>query len=255
MTIHRRGVLAAGLGLAASPALAASDLSLEQVIERHTRARGGAAALDQVKSCAVALEITEGGSTVRARYRASLTPRMRIDVFAGDKRVWSEGLDAAGAWTWPGDKPAAGSSSADGAKALMHGIHFNLLGLHAFPAHGHKLTLAGRETVAGVNYYVIQVDMADGFQTFRYIDPVSWQVGRERDVRAIHPDLDAKKKLLEQVMEDYRPVEGVMVSFRSNQVDVAAGKVLQTTLLTSQRFNPPGADEAVDRSAAPPAAA
>ena len=254
MMIDRRALLALAAASAASPTLAASDLTLDQVIERHTRARGGAAALDRIKACAVELEITEQGSTVVGRYRASLTPRMRIDVFADGKRVWSEGLDGVGAWTWPGDKPAAGGSSDDGAKALMHGVHFNLVGLHAFPTHGHRLTLAGREVVEGVNYHVIQIDMADGFQTFRYVDPVSWQIGRERDVRAIHPDMDAKKKLLEQVMEDYRPVDGVMVSFASRQVDVAAARVLQRTLLTHQVFNPADVDLTIERGAVPPRA-
>ena len=176
---------------------------------------------------------------MKAAYRATLDRRMRIDVALAGKRVWSEGVDAAGPWAWPGGAPQPAQASADANRALQHGIDFNLAGLHRFPALGHRLTLAGRETLGGADLYVVQIDMADGFQTFRYIDPATWMIVRSRDVRAIHPDLDATKKALENVYEDFRPVQGVLVSFASRQVDVASGKVLQETRLSGEVHNPP----------------
>jgi hypothetical protein len=189
---------------------------------------------------------------VRASYRA--TPDlMRIDIFAGGQRVYSEGLDAHSSWAWEGGKPAAADASPEGAKAIRHGIEFNLFGLHRFRARGHRLELAGREAVDGVDYHVIRVVMADGFETFRYIDPSSWMIGRSRDVRAIHPDTDQTKKLLENVYEDFRPVDGVMTSFRSHQADVATGAVLQRTQLIGQRNNPPVGELHLERDWVPPA--
>lgn len=250
--ISRRAVAgAAGLALPGFSAFARrrdGDLSLEQVVRRHTIARGGARALDAIRSVRTDLLITEQGATVTAAYRATLDHLMRIDVALGGKRVWSEGIDAAGVWAWPGDKPAPATSSEEGARALRHGVDFNLAGLHRFPALGHRLTLAGREILGGADLYVVQIDMADGFQTFRYIDPASWMAVRSRDVRAIHPDLDATKKVLENVYEDFRPVGGVMVAFASRQVDVATGKVLQETRLAGQVHNPPPESLRLDRA-------
>ena len=247
-----RRAMAGAAGLAV-PGLAFArgkdgELSLDQVVRRHTIARGGARALDAVRSVRTDLLITEQGATVTAAYRATLDRRMRIDVTLGGKRVWSEGIDGAGVWAWPGDKPAPAPSSADGERALRHGIDFNLVGLHRFPALGHRLTLAGRETLGGADLYVVQIDMADGFQTFRYIDPASWMIVRSRDIRAIHPDLDATRKPLENVYEDFRPVGGVLVSFASRQVDVASGKVLQETRLAGESHNPPAAGLNLDRA-------
>lgn len=237
MLVTRRLALTGAACLIASPALAA-DPGLAEVIARHTKACGGARAMDAIHSVSVDLDITEQGSTVRANYRA--TPEaMRIDIFAGGKRVYSEGLDARGSWDWDGGAPAAKDASPEGAKAIRHGMEFNLFGLHRFAERGHRLELAGREVVAGTDYHVIRVVMNDGFETFRYIDPKSWMVGRSRDVRAIHPDMDPTKKLLENVYEDFRPVDGVMTSFRSHQADVTTGAVLQTTQLLAQRCNPP----------------
>lgn len=242
MPPSRRAVLA-GAAVLALPAVARAkaELTLEQVIDRHTRARGGAAALDRIRNIVVDLDISEQGATVRASYRA--TPdSMRIDVLADGKRVFSEGLDAKGSWEWEGGKPAAADASADGAKALRHGMEFNLFGLHRLAGRGHRLELAGRESVGGVNHYVVRIVMNDGFETFRYIDPQSWMIVRSRDVRALHPDMDPAKKLLENVYEDFRPACGVMTSFRSHQADVTTGQVLQRTRLIAQRCNAPAAE-------------
>ena len=90
---------------------------------------------------------------------------MRIDVLAGGKRVWSEGLDAAGGWAWPGGDPAAEPESAGGVKPpLKHGVEFNLYGLHRYAERGHHLTLDGRETLDGTDYHVCRIDLADGFR-------------------------------------------------------------------------------------------
>ncbi len=240
--ITRRLFAASALATIPGLALAApttSDLSLDQVIARHTTARGGARALDAVHAMRADLVISEQGASLKAAWRATLDHLMRIDVALGDKRVWSEGVDKAGPWAWPGGKPEPAPSGGDAERALRHGMDFNLVGLHAFPALGHRLTLAGRETLDGVALYVVQIDMADGFRTFRYIDPRSWMITRSRDIRALHPDADPTQKLLENVYEDFRPVSGVQVSFASRQVDVATGKVLQQTRLTAQAHNPP----------------
>ena len=237
-----RRAVTAGL-LAAVPLQAAHAAPrLDEIVRRHTAARGGAAALERIRNVATDLDIDEQGATVQGRYRASLDGYMRIDVFVGAQRVFSEGIDKDGPWAWPGDKPAPTPEGGAAEKALRHGIDFNLVGLHRYAARGHRLTLAGEDTLDGVTYPVIQIDMADGFQTFRYIDPKTWLVARGRDVRALHPTADPSQKLLENVYADYRPVDGVQISFASHQADVATGKILQRTRLTRQRHNLPEAE-------------
>ena len=247
MSLNRRAVLAFGAAACASPALA-SGPGLAAVLDRHTLARGGAKAIEAMRSVRVDLEIEEQGVTLKALYRATKERRMRIDVFLDGRRVFSEGLDAAGAWSWPGDADAPTTASDAGRMGLEHGVDFNLYGLHDFPALGHRLELDASETIDGVTYPVVKITMRDGFTTYRYIDPKSWMIARSRDVRALHPDGDPTKKLIENVFEDYRPVAGVMTSFRSHQADVAAGKVMQRTRLIGQDVNLPDAKLDLERT-------
>src|SRR4051812_10256553 len=101
------GLVTFGMVGLAVPAIGRSRrLSLEEVIDRHVRAQGGRAALDAVRAKAVDLTIAEGGSTIRGRYRCNAAPAFRIDVYASDKHVFCEGLDARGPWLWPSGSAA-----------------------------------------------------------------------------------------------------------------------------------------------------
>ena len=66
----------------------------------------------------------------------------------------------------------------------------------------------------------------------------TWLIESGRHFRALHPDLDPARKWLENRWFDYRPVAGVLRAFRSEQVDVATGKVLQKTELKRVIVNP-----------------
>ena len=166
----RRGFLGfAGAGLA-MPAFAASqsaNLSLTEIVTRHTAALGGAAALNAVRAKAVDLQIVEKGEVVLAHYRCSKEPGFRIDIYDKGKHVFCEGLDARGPWIWPGGAPAARQRVADAKRTGIEGIEFNLYGLNAFPGLGNKLALDGRETIEGVNYHVLRVDLKDSYQIGR----------------------------------------------------------------------------------------
>lgn len=244
----RRAVVAGALCVAAAPLAARAAPSLDDIIARHTRARGGTAALDRIESVLTELEIQEQGATLAARYRATRAGLMRIDVALNGQRVFSEGIDAEGAWNWAGGKPAPEPEGVAGEQALRHGIEFNLFGLHAFPARGHRLSLAGEHRIGVVTYPVIRIDMADGFTTYRYLDPETWLIARGRDFRAIHPDVDPGRKWLETLYDDYRPVEGVQSAFAQEQIDAANGRVVQRVRLTGQRFNLADAELALPRA-------
>lgn len=241
--LHRRSFAAFGLGLLplafrAGRAEAAPGLSLHQVIDRHVAARGGAARLDAVNAMAVDMQIIEKGEVIEARYRCDKSPAYRIDIYAGGKHVFCEGLDASGTWIWPGDQPAARPGVDDGKRAGLEGIQFNLYGLHAFPGLGNKLGLDGREAIAGVNYYVVRVDLAYGDPAFLYIDPQTWMIARRREVRAYHPDRDATKQHLETQYTDFRDTGGIMDAFLQHQVNLATGAITQVVALKQIAHDP-----------------
>lgn len=240
MRINRRMILASFAAAACTPRTP-PDLSLDEVIARHTEARGGAAALDAVHNTLNIAEVVEPTFTVTGRYIASTDGFMRIDVYHQGSRAITEGVDPEGEWVWAGDKaaPEPASEVAIASGALKHGIEFNLFGLHAMPDRGHAMVLEGREVIADIEYYKIKLTLADGYETWRYINPETWMIDRGRDLRPLHPDVDPTPVVIESEYTDYRPVAGVMSSFHWVQRNVETGETMQTGTIQRLEYNAP----------------
>lgn len=240
MLTTRRAIVAATTLLPFGSAFARTQLrdanSLAALIAKHTGARGGARAIDTVAYERVEIDITEKGSTIHGIYQCAKEPAFRIDIYAGAKHVFCEGLDARGPWLWPASDSAPREAVPDARKTGIQGIEFNIYGLHRFAQRGHHLSLDGREMLDGTNYFVIRVMMKDSYETFLFIDPDTWMIARRRDFRAFHPDLDQTKKQVENRYFDFRPVAGVMTSYASDQYDLRARALVQSTRATQIEY-------------------
>lgn len=223
----------------ARPVYAGDAVTLDEVIAAHVAARGGVAALDRIKSCRITLDITEDGQTIQGDYAADVAGLVRIDVRVAGKLVYREGVDAQGAWLWPGDEPMPRASTAAGAaKALLNGAEGHLVGLHRFAARGHRVTLMAREAIAGVLYHVVEVAFASGHTSYFYIDPVSAMITRKRDARAYHPDVDPSVQRIETRFSDFRTVDGVVSADRNEDYDLTTGALLSVHQVTARAWNP-----------------
>jgi hypothetical protein len=199
------------------------------VVDLHTRARGGAAAIEAVKAIQIDVTIEEPEFTVDGRYFATREGDMRVDVFADGERVFTEALDQGKSWSREGgDEAVAEPGSEQGAAALRHGVEapFKLFGLHEMQARGHQLTLGDRERVDDVDYYVIHATLADGFETCYYLNPSTWVIERERQHRALHVDEDPQPEWIETEYLDYAAVAGVLFPFGQVERQLATGVVL-----------------------------
>src|SRR6267378_4980460 len=109
-----------------------SPLTLDQVIERNTKAMGGRAAIEAVKSIEVELHIVDPDFEVDVKYMAARPGRMRIDVMAHGKHVYTEAFDGDRGWQWKGKGAAIEQESAEATAALRHGVELpgKLVGLH-----------------------------------------------------------------------------------------------------------------------------
>ena len=229
---------AAALVLPGCATRAPATGSLEALVARNTAASGGAAAIEAVHGAEYAIDISEPTFKVSGVYVVDRRGRMRIDVHADGQRVYTEAFDGHAAWQMGADGKAT-PSAPSGAAALWHGTQLpgKLLGLHEMAAQGHHLALAPDEVLDGQAFRVIELRFSDGFETRLYLDPDTGLVARQRDVRALHPDLDPAKKQLENRFTDYRAVDGVMRSFAGSQHDAADGRWLQTSVVTALRQN------------------
>jgi len=218
------------------------DESLDELVAGHTAARGGAAAIEAVRSLLVEVRIEEPGFAVDASYRASRDGSMRIDVYGGDgERVYTEALEGGRAWSRAaGDGSPVTEVGAEGTAALGRGVEspFKLYGLHEMKRRGHPLELRGREVVDGVEYHVLRAVLDDGHETFYYLHPVTALIERERQYRALHVDADPQPHWIETRYEDYRPVAGVLYPFRQVERRLDTGAVLATNTTRRMVVNP-----------------
>jgi hypothetical protein len=219
------------------------DPALDRLLACHDRAAGGAAlrAVDRIE---YELAIEEQGQTLQGRYRAvreGIAGRMRIDVFEGDTRVYSEWWDGRRAWQLPQDAEAPVESRARGSEALRHGLeqpgHFWTLA--DMPRNGHAVTLDGQDSIAGTIYHVVKLTLADGFTNWYWLSPATCRIERSRSFRAFHPDQDSTRKWVEVVYDDFRTVGGVTRPFRERTLDVTTGHVVASGRILALRHDPP----------------
>jgi hypothetical protein len=229
------------LGIAGCTTVKGAPPRLEELIRRHTEARGGAAAIESIQNLEAKLRIVEPTYTADATWRVDRRGRMRIDVFIGGQRVFTESYDGERGWQLPAGATHGTLSSAAGTAALRHSgqLPTNILGLHEMAAHRHRLDFAGREEVTGVHYYVVVLTLDDDFVTRYYIDPESFLLTRARVRKALHPDADPTPTTIETVWSDFRQVAGARFPFQANDTDLATGKLLQTTTLLDLQANVP----------------
>src|ERR1700731_4454365 len=94
------------------------SLTIDEVIERNTKAMGGRAAIESIHSIEINLHITDPGFEVDGIYRAARPGRMRIDVHAGGKHVFTEAFGGQNGWEWNGKESKTTSPGATA--ALQH---------------------------------------------------------------------------------------------------------------------------------------
>ena len=215
------------------------SVSVEEIIERNSDAMGGRKAIEAVQSIRIDLHIKDPSFEVDGTYYAARPGKMRIDVSAEGKHVFTEAFDGQNGWQWDGkgeQKPATEKAAA----ALRHGIELpgKLFGLHELKARGHSIKSSGREKIDGINYHVLQLVLSDGYTVSLYVDPTSWLVTRRRDVRPLHVDVDPTPTTIEQISSDFRDINGVKFPFATSETDLTSGKLLETTVIKSVTINP-----------------
>lgn len=220
--------------------------TVDEVIERNTRAMGGRQAIEAVRSVAIDLRIVDPDFAVDGTYRATRPGKMRIDVNAEGKHVFTEAYDGRRGWQWKGEGTTTIDESPKATAALRHGVELpgHLYGLHELRQRGHRIDLVGREKINGVDYYALRLTLNDGYTTALYLDPESWLITLRRDVRPLHVDIDPTPTTIEQRMSDFRQVAGVWFPFANTETDLKTGKVLETTTIRTMAVNPK-IDEAI----------
>jgi hypothetical protein len=213
-------------------------LTVDDVVDRNSKAMRGRAAIEAIHSIEVNLHITDPGFEADGVYYAARPGKMRIDVSVAGKHVFTEAFDGQQGWEWNGKESKPASEKA--AAALQHGVELpgKLFGLHELKQRGHHVELIGREQIEGTNYYALGVTLKDGYHTTLYVDPNTWLITRRRDVRPLHVDIDPTPTTIEQRSWDFREISGVRFAFAGSETDLKTGKVLETSQIKRIKVNP-----------------
>jgi hypothetical protein len=231
------------LAVFATPALAAD---LNTILAENARAQGGAG-LTEIQSVRIALHIQEPTFEVDGVYAATREGRMRIDIYAGDQRVFAEGLmdgpEGACAWEWTPDKPESELFQCVGEKetaALRHGIELpgNFFTLQDVRERGATIELIGDVASGDEPEWHLRVTLPDGFARDYFVDQETSLISRARDYRAFHPGVDPTEINVETRYEEPQVVGGVTRFMRQVNVNVDTGEVLGTTTVLSVEHNP-----------------
>ena len=212
--------------------------TLAEVLTCYDQALGGAAAFDDIDNLRIELDIAEPGFEVRGTYVASRDGRMRIDIYAGEQRVFAEGLDGAEAWQWTPDGGVT-ESNARGAAALRNGVEApgRLWTLRQLRERGLQVERVDPAPQARDGERQLRLTRADGPVLDYFLDRQTCLPTREMSRRAFHPDVDPTEVLVETVFSEPFTVDGVLRFRRSEQRNLDNGEWLGTTAVRSVEHN------------------
>lgn len=163
---------------------------------------------------------------------------MRIDIYAGEQRVFAEGLDGTCAWQWT---PDGGVTEPDvkGAAALRNGVEApgRLWTLEQLRGRRLRIEQPEPRPMASDSEWQLRLTRTDGSVLDYFLDRESCRPTREVSRRAFHPDVDPTEVLVETAYREPFTVNGVLRFRRSEQHNLDNGEWLGTTVLRSVEQN------------------
>jgi hypothetical protein len=212
---------------------------LNNIILKNTAAIGGTAAVKAIHNLRMKLHIVENRLDLGGVYVADDLERMRIDIYAGDQRLYTEGYDGKRAWSLSKRETKGAFQGEHATAALRHGVELpgKIFWLYQLREKGAKISLEGTHVIDGTKFFVLRVVLRDGFVVHLYVSSESFLIERMRDKRALHPNIDQDTAYLESVYNDFKKTDGVVRAFKDKQIDMRSGIVLSTTDIESVRVN------------------
>ncbi|HYL20376.1 MAG TPA: tetratricopeptide repeat protein [Gemmatimonadales bacterium] len=218
--------------------------SADEIVAHYVEAIGGRARVSAVHSLLVRGTYTESGMTMNGAVLVKMRPWYKLVGDPGTTADFSEGYDGS-AWEYYRDPGIVLRTVGPAFAASRHGAA--IMGpLVDAESQGSTITVMGVATVGDRDAYQLRVRMLDGFEEDEFVDTTTWLLIAARKVAPIHAYGTGIAS--ETRWTDYRPVQGVLFAFHSEEVALATGKVLnafQTTAIEVNRvfdpavFSPP----------------
>ena len=202
---------------------ATQTMSLQQIAEKHVAAIGGRKKLDAIQSMQTSAILDERG-TLHPLFADRRRPNLlRVRMMHGGELVFTEVYTGTRSWEGaPGKENCKPDSAA--MAATRHAAEQFDDPLMSAMGRAASARLTGRVRLGDRDLYQIDITEHDGSKGSYFIDSQTFLLTRVRNRRPLHPTEPAR--LIELVLDDYRPVSGVLYAFRSIERDVDTGEPL-----------------------------
>jgi len=208
--------------LATSRPAQAQELSIDQIVERHLEARGGAEKLKALQNVVYSHgKYREPGYEGSGKaYMAMARPYFKVVSDPSDTTAgFREGYDGS-AWEWYRNPGIVVRTVGAANAAMRHNIDVDGP-FSDYRRKGTTITRMTDATIDGHPAYALNVTLRDGFQTQYFLDKSSFLIVSIRQASPIHAFGDPVTT--ESRVGDYRRVSGILFSFSSRDVDIATG--------------------------------
>ena len=208
--------------LAPSSAEVQTDLTAEEVVQRHLEAIGGSEKLAKIESLKKTGTYVYNGMehSIVSYYKTGRRCREEIEglrLWGTD--VWenhtvTRGTNGTVAWCKDESRPPEWQRiPAEDAQLALEGADFHGA-LHDYKTKGHKMELVGRGDVDGTPTYLLKLTLASGIVETWYLDLESFLVLR---IEVVAEEKEEGSAGLERPrawhFDDYRPVNDVLMPF------------------------------------------
>lgn len=188
-----------------------AGLSVDDIVKKNIDARGGMDKIKAIQSIKMTGKLVMGGGQMEApmTMQVKRPSNIRMDMeFQGQAVV--QGYDGETAWminpfTGGAEAQKMSDDEAEGVKdgADMEGV------LVDYKTKGHKITLVGKEDLAGKPAYKLKVDKKNGKTETLYLDATSFiEVKTVATRKIMGNDME-----METFVSDYKPVAGVLMPY------------------------------------------
>ena len=186
----------------------ATNLSVDQIVQRNASVRGGAEAWRAVRSISMIGEMGAGRGVqlpyvldqkrpLKSRFELEISGKKAIQIFDGTQGFKTRPVSRTTEWEpmTPVELRQAGSETE------LDGL------LIDYQRKGHRLELMGQESVEGRNTYKLEVVMPSGLVRHLWVDSESFLEVKVDSTRR----MDGKDRVLETYLRDYRPEAGLLM--------------------------------------------
>lgn len=215
--LRRTAAVLVGIGVFLAPAIAQqADLTLDQIVEKHTAALGGADKLKAIQTVVMNGQASLMGGQMKAplslKIKRPTSMRMEMTV---QGQSFIQAFDGDTAWVV---NPFAGSSdpqkqSDEDAKTARDDADFIEGSLVDYKSKGNTLELIGKEDITGGSAYKIKVTKKGGTVEYEFIDAKTFL-----PVKSSGKRLQQGQEIeYESTPANFKAVNGVMMPYRLSQ--------------------------------------